>query len=292
MSIAFHHDEVQDPSIGQSGTARAAMPSVLIAIGLSFVLYLALFAFAYADTIGHMVALWGSAPMFHYGFFVLPASLLIGYCLRSRLQAFRPGPYIPALFGICLFGAFWFTARLFAVQTFEYFALIGLLVSGIIALIGPGFGRAMIFPLGFLFAMVPIDFGPSMQLPGLEFLAAQMVLAILLAWLLFKTWWKREVLVIGSFVLPIITHLVILTFFSQSDFLLQSFYALPYGWLISLLTSIFIIGVAGYFSDRTPMDILKEDFNPRPPSHWTNRHLAASLILLALPALLVAIVEG
>jgi transmembrane exosortase EpsH len=288
MSIEINHDEAPDPSVGRSDTSRAAMPPVLIAVGLSFVLYLALFAFAYADTLTRMIAVWGSAPMFHYGFFILPASLLIGFCLRSRLQAFRPGPYIPALLGICLFGVFWFVARLIAFQTLEYFALIGMVISGIVALIGPGFGRAMVFPLGFLFAMVPL--APiETSLPGLS---VAISFAIFFAWLFFKSWRQRAIYLAFAGLLPFMAKFTLSLAAIIKGLPPGNFSTLAPGWAVTALIVVLLLGIGHHFSERRFSDILKEDFNPRPPSHWTNRHVAATLILLALPALLVAMVEG
>ncbi len=288
MSIELNHDEAPDPPTGRSDASRATMPPVLIAIGLSFVLFLALFAFAYADTLTRMIAVWGSAPMFLHGFFILPTSLVIGFCLRSRLQAFRPGPYIPALLGICLFGVLWFIARLTAFQVLEYFALIGMVVSGIVALIGPGFGRAMIFPLGFLFAMVPIV-PIETSLPGLS---VAISFAIVFAWLFLKSWRQRAIYLAFAGLLPFMAKFTLSLVAIIKGLPPEDFSTLAPGWAVTALIIVMLLAIGHHFSERRFSDILKEDFNPRPPSHWTNRHLAATLILLALPALLVAMVEG
>ncbi len=144
-------------------TAQAATPKVLLSEardlrGLAWqgLALLPLIAWLYAGVIPHLVSDWWNDPNFSHGFLVPVFSIFLIWQDRKRLSEL---PVRPAWLGLGLIaGAMMILvvgtlgAELFLSRSSLIFLIAGLIVY----FLGWGFFRALLFPVGFLFLMVPI----------------------------------------------------------------------------------------------------------------------------------------
>jgi len=117
---------------------------------------LGLVAWLYAPVLARLVAQWWSDPNFSHGFFVPAFSLFVVWQNRTRLQEI---PLNPSLWGLpiiilsmCVLVVGVFGAELFLSRTSILLLTAGL----VIFFMGWQMLRALLFPLLFLFLMVPI----------------------------------------------------------------------------------------------------------------------------------------
>jgi len=124
------------------------------ALGLLAALLLAILAL-YQHTAAGMVDIWSRSDTYAHGFVVPLISLWLIWRIRHSLALLAPRP--AAFAWVLMFGAagLWLAGDLVAVNSVTQFALVGLLVLAVPAVLGWQLARAMAFPLGFLFFAVP-----------------------------------------------------------------------------------------------------------------------------------------
>lgn len=126
---------------------RRALP----ALGLLWLLTLWL----YRDTALAMVEVWNRSETFAHAWVVPPISLWLAWRMRHQVLAIdpRPVPWVLLLFVPA--GLLWLMGEAVVVSTAKQFALVGLLVAAVPAVLGLSAARLLAFPLGFLFFAVP-----------------------------------------------------------------------------------------------------------------------------------------
>ncbi len=110
---------------------------------------------AYRETALGMVDIWSRSDTFAHGFLVPPIALWLIWRKRTQLAALTPRPAPWLLLPLLAIGFAWLLGELAAVNVVSQFALVGLLVLAVAAVLGLPLARAMAFPLGFLFFAVP-----------------------------------------------------------------------------------------------------------------------------------------
>jgi exosortase len=136
---------------------------------------LPLIAWLYVGVIPHLVSDWWNDPNFSHGFLVPLFSLFLVWQDRKRLSEL---PLRPAWFGLLVMAGAMVVlvvgtlgAELFLSRS----SLIFLIAGIVIYFLGWGHFRALLFPVGFLFLMVPIPAILFNQITiPLQFLASQM----------------------------------------------------------------------------------------------------------------------
>lgn len=110
----------------------------------------------YGSTGAAMVEIWRRSETFTHGYLVLPIVLWLVWRMRAELAwvAPRPAWWALPLIAACVFA--WLLGELAAVNALTQFALVSLLVSIVIAVLGTAVARKLAFPLAFLFFAVPI----------------------------------------------------------------------------------------------------------------------------------------
>ncbi|MGI9510035.1 MAG: exosortase A [Geminicoccaceae bacterium] len=139
-------------------------------------LTLALLIAATADSVASMVALWQAATTYHHCFLVLPIAIVLIWMRRQRLAALTPRQDLLALLPLSAFAFLWLIGRAGQIQLFEHVALVGMIISITVALLGREVAKAVTFPLLFLGFMVP--FG-DMFVPGLQQFTADFSVTLL-----------------------------------------------------------------------------------------------------------------
>jgi len=122
---------------------------------LGLALAWALIAALYYDTGAAMVVIWNRSETFAHAWVVPPISAWLVWRRRADLAVLVPRPALRWLWGLPLLGLLWLLGDLAAANAATQFALVGLIVLMVPALLGTEVARRIAFPLGFLFFAVP-----------------------------------------------------------------------------------------------------------------------------------------
>lgn len=132
------------------------------------VLWTAIAAVLYADTLASMVRIWATSETFTHGFLIAPISIWLCWQKRQELlSAIKAGAGRWFLLPLAGFGLLWLVANLVSVQLGMQLAFVGVFISGLAAVLGYSASRIAAFPLLFLFLAVPMGLGlepPMMDL--------------------------------------------------------------------------------------------------------------------------------
>lgn len=111
----------------------------------------------YRDTALHMASLWSDSETFAHGYVVPLISAWLVWRRRADLArlAESAAPAASALLVIAAAALAWLVGEAANVNALRHFALVGMLVFIVPAIVGWPIARALTFPLGFLFFAVP-----------------------------------------------------------------------------------------------------------------------------------------
>jgi len=215
------------------------VPLALTIAGLAALLAL------YWQTSWSMVEIWWRSETFAHGFMILPISLYLIWLKRDDLALLQPRASLTGLAALALAAAGWLAGHLVDVQVVEQLGLVGMIISLTWALLGTQVLRTIMFPLGFLFFMVPIGeflIPPMMEftahfsvrmiqltgipvyadgffisLPsgdwsivegcsGVRYIIASVAVGALYAYMFYHNWWRRAAFMLLAIVTPIIAN--------------------------------------------------------------------------------------
>ena len=123
----------------------------LLGLALAWVLL----AVLYRDTGMAMVVIWNRSETFAHAWVVPPISAWLVWRRRADLAVLVPRPALRWLSLMPLLGLLWLLGDLAAANAATQFALMGMIVLMVPALLGTEAARRIAFPLGFLFFAVP-----------------------------------------------------------------------------------------------------------------------------------------
>lgn len=123
--------------------------------GLMLALLIGLTLVLYRETAFAMVEIWMRSGTFAHAFVVPPISLWLIWRRREVIARAVPHASMSALPLLALAAMAWLAGWLGAVNAAAQFALIGLLISTVLVVLGFGVARLILFPLLFLFFAVP-----------------------------------------------------------------------------------------------------------------------------------------
>lgn len=203
-----------------------------------------LVALIYPHTTQEMISIWIRSETFSHCFFVLPAALYLLWVDKIKLSAPVQHTWWLALL-LIPFVVFWVASSLGGIAAFQQLALVIFLVVSCAALTGLPIIKKSLFPLLFLFLMVPVgeelvpamieftaDFtvgalrlmkfpvfreGSQFSLPsgnwsvveacsGVRYLIASVTIGLLYAHLTYQRWYKKALFILLSLVIPIIAN--------------------------------------------------------------------------------------
>ena len=134
---------------------------------------------AFGDTMAEMFRLWISIDQFNHCLLIAPASLWMIWRRRRELAA-TPARISPAgLATFVLFAGIWALGALGRTAIVQHAAAVALLPLSLWAMLGWQIVRVILFPLGYLFFLVP--FGTTLIPVLMEFTADMTVLAVRLS---------------------------------------------------------------------------------------------------------------
>lgn len=199
----------------------------------------------FEPTFSSMVAIWDSSETYTHGYIVLPISLWLIWRNRHVLAHIRPSANHWAVFAAAALSGMWLFGRVAGALVIEHYALVGLMIVAVWAILGWSVVWALLFPLAYLLMMVPVgdfllaplinftaDFtvlmvqaigipvfreGTFFTLPtgqwnvvtgcsGIRYFLASVVLGWLFAYLTYRTWWKRLAFGIAALIVPIVAN--------------------------------------------------------------------------------------
>ncbi|NTV70727.1 MAG: exosortase A [Azonexaceae bacterium] len=123
----------------------AAIAAILLWIG-----------YWYWGTLEAMAEIWWRSETYTHGLIVPPIAIWLIWRDRQRPAAMQPRATIWAALPLACFVFLWLLGDLTAVNALTQFAVIGLLVMSVMALIGWQASKTLLFPLLFLFFALPI----------------------------------------------------------------------------------------------------------------------------------------
>jgi len=216
---------------------RTALPAVLaalLAIGLLF-----------RDTFLSMAGIWSRSETFAHAWLVPPIVLWLVWRLRAELAQMAPRP-APWMLLPLLGAAFvWLLGDLAGINAVTQLAVTAILVLTVPVVLGLQVAHRMMFPLGFMFFMVPIgEFSTDMMMEwtadftvwalqvtgvpvyreglnfiipsgawsvveacsGVRYLIASFMVGTLFAYLNYNSLWRRWVFVLFSIAVPIVAN--------------------------------------------------------------------------------------
>ncbi|MDE2275123.1 MAG: exosortase A, partial [Burkholderiales bacterium] len=199
----------------------------------------------YGRSLAGMVEIWWRSETFAHAFLVLPISLWLAWRQRARLREIAPRPSPWLILALAALAAFWLLSDLATVNVASQFALVAMLVLAVPCVLGLEVAWALLFPLLFLFFMVPFgefllptlmqhtaDFtvwalratgipvyreGQTFVIPsgtwsvveacsGIRYLIASLMVGALFAYLNYRSWQRRAAFMAVATVVPIVAN--------------------------------------------------------------------------------------
>ena len=213
----------------------------LIALSVLLISFVWIFAQSWLSIIN----IWQRSDTYAHGFLVTPAVLWLVWSRKGVLKNLQPKPSYLGLFFLLGSGFVWLTAVLSKVLVVEQFALVAILVSIIWTVLGNQVTVNILFPLCFLFFMVPFgeDFVPYLMeytasfvvamlrmtgisvyreglhftltsghwsvveaCSGIRYLIASITLGLIYAYINYTNYWKRTIFILLSILVPILAN--------------------------------------------------------------------------------------
>ena len=235
--------EVDEQVEAESVPSGVSRRNLLIATAVALMVATA----AFWSTFRSMVEQWSTNDSFSHGFLILPIALWLTWRLRQRLArtTVRPSAWGCGLVLACLFT--WGLARLGGVLVLEQIAFVALVPALVLTGLGTAVTWILIFPLAFLFFMVPFGSGLVPHLvqatadaatillnqtgvpvlkthvylvipygqfevaracSGLNYFVTSLVLGTLYAYLYFRSWPERVLCVAVFLIFPIVVNIL------------------------------------------------------------------------------------
>lgn len=124
----------------------------MLLISLVFVWFVAL----YWDTATQMSQIWWGTETYAHGLVVLPIFAWLLWQKRAQLAAMHAQPAVWMAIPVALAGLGWMLGKMVNVNALAHFALLCMLVSSLIGVLGWRLANVLLFPIFFLFFSVPI----------------------------------------------------------------------------------------------------------------------------------------
>lgn len=219
--------------------------------------------YAWWSTVVHLIDLVQTVDVFAHGQIVPLVSIALIWSRRSMLSEMKPTFSMIGLFVYTVAVGIWLAGELLDSALFAHLGLITAIQGIVLFAFGPKIYRAILFPMGFLYLMIPFGYalvthlqhltanmvilvlevigadftaeGVLIELPsglyevaqacaGIRFLFTSIVTSVLLANLVFKSWKRRVMILCVGVVLPIVANIIrVLSILAIAEITDQSF---------------------------------------------------------------------
>lgn len=197
------------------------------------------------SSVRRTVEVWEGSKTYNHGFLILPIAIYLLWDRRSFVAGLVPQPLLAALPLMIPLALVWLVGRMISLLEAQQFALVGMMEVALLAIFGWRVFVRLSFPFLYLLFLVPTgdylvpplqDFtavfavnllklvgvpvysdGIIIEVPagtfvvaeacaGLRFLIASIAYGVLFAGLIYRSWSRRLIFVVASFVVPIIAN--------------------------------------------------------------------------------------
>ena len=145
-----------DDSQSLAGNGEEHFDKRYLFVAVAYCLAITLVFYA---TVESMVAIWWRSETFTHGFLIAPIVIWLVWEKRQTLVRLSPSFQYLALIPLLFSGVIWLLGNVMDAAVVQQIALIGILVSGLWAILGTQVVWAIAFPLAFLFLAVPVGEG-------------------------------------------------------------------------------------------------------------------------------------
>lgn len=207
-------------------------------------LWLALLAL-FAHDAAAIATIWWSSSTFGHCLFILPIIAWLVWQRRRGLAQIAPRGWAPGLLIVAAGAVGWLLGQAGGVGVARHLGLALMLQGAVVVVLGPAVARALLFPLAYLFALVPMGEGlePPLQtltaqmcmvllhaagIParihgvfitvpggwfevaeacsGVKFLIAMLAYGVLVANVCFVRWWRRAAFLAAAVIVPVLAN--------------------------------------------------------------------------------------
>jgi exosortase A len=296
----------------------------------SLVLILALFW----QTSVSLVESWRSSRAFSHGFLIVPLFLYLVWMRRERILWIRSKPNFLGLPLLTALGFVWLLGNLGEIRVLQQFALVSMLVAAIWTVLGTDVVRALRFPLAFLFFAVPFGesivgslqditawfavtglrltniptilenrtiYVPSggwsvaEACSGIRYLTSSVVLGLIFASVVYRSWKRRVAFMIAAIVVPIVANgfraygIVLLGHLSNNKLAVGVDHII-YGWIFFTVIQLFLFGIG--LKWRESPDLPLANGAHRRVTAWESADQATSAKSAFIAALCAVVLVG
>lgn len=128
------------------------------------------------DSLAIMVQTWSRMSSYNHCWMILPIAGFLAWERRERLAGLSVEPFWPGLVLLAGFVAAWIFSRGAAIMEGQQLAVIGMIQSLLLVILGRKIFRAQIFPILYLWLLVPSG---SFLLPALQWIATKITVSLL-----------------------------------------------------------------------------------------------------------------
>jgi len=211
--------------------------------GAALAALILLILLAFRRDVAEMVMVWWIYPTYSHAFLILPISLWLVWEKRAQLRETQPVAEPHALWALPIMLFLWWMGELSTINELKQFAIVGIVIAAIVAMLGRPVSKTIWFPALYLFFMVPtgqyliapmqrfatkfadvgltllniphythgtfIDLSNGMfevaeACAGLRFMIATVALGVIFAYISFRKWYKIALFMLSCVIIPLI----------------------------------------------------------------------------------------
>jgi len=211
--------------------------------GAAFCALVLLILLAFHHDVAEMVVVWWIYSTYSHAFLILPISLWLVWEKRAQLRQIQPVAEPLALWALPVMLFVWWMGELSTINELKQFAIVGIMIVAIFALLGRQVFRLIWFPALYLFFMVPTgqyliapmqrfatkftDVGLTfLNIPhythgtfidlsngvfevaeacaGLRFMIATVALGVIFAYISYRKWYKIALFMLSCVLIPLV----------------------------------------------------------------------------------------
>lgn len=289
------------------------------------------------NTAQETVRVWYLSETFNHCFLIFPISAFLIWRRVDQLKALEPRPWLPALLPLLGGSLLWLVGNTAGVLVAEQVALIAMAQSLVLAVLGWRVVRVILFPLFFWVFAIPIgtelipffqhvtaeqvvpllrwsgipvylenlylyipsgSFEVAEACSGVRYLISTVTLGFLAGHVLFRSWVRRAVFVLLSFIVPIFANglraygIVMIAHLSDYEVAVGADH-LIYGWIFFSVVTFCLLGIG--LAMRGKEDDLADEPAPaaaEPRRPGAPRQVALVFLLAGLSASLGFLYKG
>ena len=273
------------------GTGQVAADPRVVAV--AFLVVAAAVSLALSDTISAIVATWYGSVTFNHGFLIVPICVYLAWRRRAEIAATPFNPAWSGLLLILLALGVWLLGAVTGTLVVQQFAVVAVVQAIVLTMFGWRLVKLLQFPLLYLYFAVPFGLSlvPPLQdvtgrfsvellklvgIPvfvdgnmisisngnflvaeacsGIRYLIASVALGVLLAGLMYRSWWRRAFFLALSVLVPIVANgirafgIILIAHLTNNEYA-TGIDHIFYGWIFFTLVTFVLLAIGMAMSE-------------------------------------------